>query len=520
MREPPRGPGSIPLFSCLLLILACIAAGVAHPAGAGEPPRRQGGESSTVASVTPAEDRIVAAVSRDRTHRIVRDLVALGPRMGGTASGDRAAAYVDRRLREIGLDVVVVEEPPRDLYEVTAWEASLLAPEQEKIEAWPCGLSPPMAATEVDLRIAPPPDGSIHSPWALLTGEDPASAAKQAARSGAAAALTDAPRIEGRFTNWAPATFIPRGLAPSAPVWTTSFNAGRKIRAWIESGKAVRARLALDARSGSGRPRTVVGTLKGSRPGWYMICAHGDSDSGSPGANDNASGVASLLEAAAALSDASSKGLLPAGRPSVRFAVWGSEIASARTYIDRVGADLPGLLGVFNYDQTGFGAAGDALYFEGNDVPWNATILQALMSAASDRAGRDGFPRRYTTNPSLGGTDAYAFLPPRYRGFGRITREIPAITIFTSAWGTPQEVAQTPGWQSKAWPERDRVTVDFDPYYHSSGDLPALTTDLVPDGMARCARAVALAIYGLMAREAGEASPGAGAPPRKPAPDR
>jgi hypothetical protein len=444
-----------------------------------------------------AEDAVAAAVSRERTHRTVRDLVALGPRAGGTSSGERAAAYVRGRLRAIGLPVEEVLDPPLPAFEAISWEARLAGAGGRPLAAWPCAFSPPIAAVEAEVRLGPPPAGE-RGPWVLLTDAEPARAVGDAAASGAAAVLSDAPREEGRFLDWAPAGSLGSGRPAAAPAWTISLNAGKDLRARIAEGRPARVRLALDARIGSGPPRTVVATLAGTGPGWFLVCAHGDSDSGGPGADDNASGVASLLEVAAALSEAASRGLLPPERPSVLFAVWGAEIHSTRAFAERRAAELPRLRGVFNYDQTGAGTDRDALYFEGNDVPWNAEILNALMSVAASRAGRDGFPAAFTTVPALGGTDAYVFLPPAHKGTGPASARVPAATVFTAAWGTPQRVDQTPGWQSPSWPEQGTVTVDHDPYYHSSGDVPERTTDLRPDHMARCARAVALAILRLM----------------------
>src|SRR5258706_2989635 len=198
------------------------------------------------------------------------------------------------------------------------------------------------------------------------------------------------------------------------------------------------------------------------------------------------------------MSKSASEGLIPSPRPPVRFIVWGSEPSSTRAYVQAHASDVGALTGVFNFDQTGDATEKDALYFEGNDIPWNERILKTLMSVAADYAGRDGFPREFTTNPALGGTDAYVFLPKEAHGEGLVTSKIPSTTVFTSAWGVPEEVPQTAGWQSPAWPEHGKVRIDFDRYYQSSGDRPEATTAQHGDAMARCARAVTLAIFRMM----------------------
>ena len=49
----------------------------------------------------PAE---LAGISESRAARTVRELVALGPRMGGTRSGEAAAKYLEQRFDGMGLD--------------------------------------------------------------------------------------------------------------------------------------------------------------------------------------------------------------------------------------------------------------------------------------------------------------------------------------------------------------------------------------------------------------------------------
>ena len=127
-----------------------------------------------------------------------------------------------------------------------------------------------------------------------------------------------------------------------------------------------------------------------------------------------------------------------------------------------------------------------------------------------DHAGEDGFWTAYTSNPSLSGTDAYAFLPSSYKGRGLTRLHVPSTTVFTSAWDRPTVVAQTPGWRSAGWPEPGDLFIDYSAVYHSSGDLPAATTEAEPWNMERCARLVALTILRMMQGEGGTVTAPAG----------
>src|SRR5690606_14452795 len=136
-------------------------------------------------------------------------------------------------------------------------------------------------------------------------------------------------------------------------------------------------RVSLTATIREGRGKTVIATLRGQDPGrYYLICAHGDSDSGGPGADDNASGVATVMEIARVYASLVGSGKIPRPKHSIKFAVWGTEYRSARTFIDREGENLKALLGVINFDETGTGAEREAIYFESNDVPWNEPMLR------------------------------------------------------------------------------------------------------------------------------------------------
>ena len=112
------------------------------------------------------------------------------------------------------------------------------------------------------------------------------------------------------------------------------------------------------------RMYNVIGELPGTDPtaGYYLICAHYDAIGSrtkggwnwrtdpAPGADDNASGVAAVLEAARVLSQVD----LPW---TVRFALWSGEelgLHGSREYAGRAGDDDDRILGVINIDMVGY----------------------------------------------------------------------------------------------------------------------------------------------------------------------
>lgn len=450
----------------------------------------------------PAEEVYASAVSESELRRYVRELVALGPRMGGTPSNDRSAAYLAEFFRKHGLDVTILEDPPALAHWEQSWSVAL--EDGAVIEsAYPFGFSASTGGIRTGqlLMVEELANARPSEEWkgrVIYTPGDVGRAYAGIVKSGMlpAAVLTSAPNDPKRYVDWSRLGSLPASASHPVPVFSVSYVDGRTLASAARTAGTVS--VALEATIREGRGKTVVATLRGREPGpYYLVCAHGDSDAGGPGADDNASGVATVMEIARAYVQGIKSGKVPRPRYSIKFVAWGAEYRSARTYIDKEGEQLEQLRGVFNFDQTGTGAERDAIYFESNDVPWNETILRTLEAVAADYAGRPGFWTEYTTNPSQGGTDSYAFLPKQYRGTGQTSRQIPSTTIYTAAWDKLAELDQTPGWESKGTPDPKKLKIDYSLYYHSSADTPENTTEREPQNMVRAVKVTGLALLRL-----------------------
>ena len=448
----------------------------------------------------PGEEAFAAGVAEADLRRYVRELVAFGPRMGGTPSNEKSAAYLAAFFKKQGLGVTVLEDPPALAHWERGWRVAFA--DGAVIEsAWPFGFS---ASTRTEgklmlvenLATATPSEEwkgrIIYTPGAVDR------AYGRVVKSGhlPAAILTSAPNDPTRYIDWSRLSALPGAADNPVPAFSVSYVDGRTLASAARSQRTVR--VSLDATIREGRGKTVVATLPGQDPaGYYLISAHGDSDSGGPGADDNASGVATVMEIARVYAALVRSGKVPRPKFSLRFAVWGAEYRSARTFIEREGENLKHLKGVLNFDETGTGAEREAIYFESNDVPWNETLLRTLEAVGDDYAGRPGFWTEYTTNPSQGGTDSYAFLPKQYKGTGQTTLQIPSTTIYTAAWDKLAEIDQLPGWESKGTPDPKKLKIDYSLYYHSSGDTPENTTEREPQNMVRAVKATGIALMRL-----------------------
>jgi Zn-dependent M28 family amino/carboxypeptidase len=448
------------------------------------------------------EEAFAALVAEAELRRYVRELVAFGPRMGGTPSNLKSAAYATAFFKKHKLEVETLDDPPALAHWESAWRVEL--EDGGVIEsAWPFGFSASTGGLRTG-RLLLVENLSSTAPSAewkgrvIYTPGDVGRAYAAIVKSGhlPAAILTSAPNDPKRYVDWSRLSSLSASATHPVPVFAVSYLDGRSLAAAAQAGRSLR--VSLDATIQEGRARTVIATLRGQQPdGYFLVCAHGDSDAGGPGADDNASGVATVMEIARVYATLVASGKVPRPRHSIKFVIWGAEYRSARTFITQEGERLAQLKGVLNFDETGTGAEREAIYFEGNDVPWNETLLRTLEAVAADYVGRPGFWTEYTTNPSQGGTDSYAFLPRQYRGTGQTTLEIPSTTIYTAAWDRLRELEQTPGWESAGTPDPKRLQIDYSLYYHSSGDTPENTTEREPQNMVRAVKASGLALLRL-----------------------
>jgi aminopeptidase YwaD len=504
-----------PSKAAALLLTVLGALGAALPGagrGAAPTPAQQAVPEPAVFLPPPAETLVADRVEVARLEQTVRDLVRIGPRMGGTPGGEKAAAFLAAAFAAAGIEPRQIDDPPHPAHWEEAWTVDLegggalasaypygfsptTGPAAAPLVVLPGGLSAAMAAMAAGK--APPPDwqGKV----LFVQGEVLGAYRQLAAAAGRPLAiLTDAPGDGKRYLDAARVSELPAmpgGAARPIAVFGVSFADGRRLAA-AAAGRTVRIELRSTVREG--RPRTVLATLPGRDPErYYLICAHGDSDSGGPGADDNGSGEAVVVELARVLTALVREGRLPVPRVSLRFAVWGSEYASSEAYVAREGDRLRDCQGVINLDEVGTGAERDAIYFESNEVPWNRELLRAFDRVGRDYLGRPGYWPEYTTNPSQGGTDSYAFLPKRFQGVMTGDLQIPATTIYTAAWDRLGHVKQTPGWESPGTPDPVNLAIDYSRYYHSSADTPGNTTDRKPEAMVRAARAIGIALLRL-----------------------
>ncbi|MCK5803062.1 MAG: GNAT family N-acetyltransferase [Lentisphaeria bacterium] len=201
------------------------------------------------------------------------------------------------------------------------------------------------------------PGGSIPSSIALL---------QRLATEGLAGLLVISPYMDGILTK---AVRFPE--IEHLPVAAVSWRMGEKLVGLAGTGASLCVTHVLEERHES---QNVVATLPGSGPNWLAISAHHDTAPYAPGALDNGSGCAVLLELARELRDA----MLPA---TLRFIATGCEEygrkdgvgAGAQAYWDAHADDLGTCLGWVEIDDVG-NRLGDLHVFIGGRKPFADAI--------------------------------------------------------------------------------------------------------------------------------------------------
>lgn len=477
MRLPPRHG----LVATLPVLVSLALAALAFAGVPGEPSRQRPDAA--------LEESFAAAVDGQRLLKTVRELVALGPRMGGTPSGEAAAKYHEQRFAAAGLAPQSVVDPPLRAFETLALEAKVAVGEESLalVDGMLALRTAPIAACELpllaDAAAAPP-----GSDYALLLDLRELRGAPWPAKAPPRVVLA---ACEARLESSTPVASQPRGFAGTA--LTVSKREARWLRERLAGGSP-RLAIAASVFDQQAAPRTVFADLQSATPDAPIVlfCAHGDSDSGGPGADDNASGDAVVHELAAVFAElARDEGLaLPV---TLRFVIWGAEIHSSGAWRQRIEADGSAKrhAAVINFDQAGTGAERDCIYFEPDNLALNAPLIRHGLALGEEYLGDEGFWSECTSNAALGGTDSYVFAPGWRRGGG--ASDLPALTIFSAAFGSAEEPAATPGFRSRGWKgDAQKIRIDYSRVYHETGDTPANTTELEPWNMAWVTKAAGL----------------------------
>jgi aminopeptidase YwaD len=127
-----------------------------------------------------------------------------------------------------------------------------------------------------------------------------------------------------------------------------------QLRDMIERGQKVVMRAHVRSRTYPGKMNVISASIPGSDPkaGELILVAHAYETIATPGANDNCTGVATVLEVGRTLARLIRDGDLPQPRRTIRF-VWGPEISGTSAYMFKHPELQDTLLAALNFDMSG-----------------------------------------------------------------------------------------------------------------------------------------------------------------------
>jgi aminopeptidase YwaD len=240
---------------------------------------------------------------------------SIGPRPSGSKRALRAAKYIREELERYGLEVQM--DPFGPLVFSGEARVEVLGSDPMGIEAIPLMFSGATGAGGVvgDLIYLGARPGAGISRMDLsgriaLAGEPPGNPFTAIPRLVRAAADAGAAGVIIHARSGGPKGFSLEAGAGNPPsAFISSDDAFSMLGALASRGRC-RVRLRVSARAFESRSSQNVRAFLGPRDGRgrVVICSHYDTVMGSPGANDNGSGVACMLEAARALAEAGHEG--------------------------------------------------------------------------------------------------------------------------------------------------------------------------------------------------------------------
>jgi carboxypeptidase Q len=308
-----------------------------------------------------------SSIDEGKSVEYARELTAMGPRLTGSAAYQRAADWCAAQLGRIGFTQIALEPFTIE----RGWErvfarAHLIAPADRPLHVESLGWTPstPQGGVEAEVvaletysTAAIATRHSLRGRIVLLPDGDPPAAADT---DSATLMLGAALRAAGVVAALAPDSEEDNGLTArgfstgttiaALPVAQVGRQDAQEIRRLLLSGP-VRLSLELTNRITAGP--TIVNSVVAEMPGrdageWVLVGAHLDSWDFASGAQDNATGVAMVLEAARAIAALKLK-----PRRSIRFALWGGEEQGqlgSTTYAHAHAVELEHLIAMLNAD--------------------------------------------------------------------------------------------------------------------------------------------------------------------------
>lgn len=218
-----------------------------------------------------------------------------------------------------------------------------------------------------------------------------------------------------------------------------------ELRGLLERGEKVVLRAHVKAKTYPAKMNVVWARIPGSDPaaGDLLCVAHAFETIATPGANDNCTGVGTILEIGRTLARLIRDGVLPKPRRTIHF-VWGNEISGTTAFMHKHPELQDRLIAALNFDMTGANTATTASYLRIKMTPdGRASYLNDLVASLLQYVDQT----EIRTNQGANAVFNY--------------RMAPLAAITSGSDHTVFLAAGIPAMQFNHWPDN---------FYHSSSD--------------------------------------------------
>ncbi|MDZ7372927.1 MAG: M28 family peptidase [candidate division KSB1 bacterium] len=355
----------------------------------------------------------------------------------------QAAEYVASRLREVGLEPQLETFPSDGERRYATWtppmgwrirraELWLVEPEKRKLADYrelPTSVAKGSQSADVVADVVAVKRGTQPSDYSgtdvrgkIVLADGYAGDVHREAvlRRGAAGVITYLSRQDRmEFPDFIPyhGLWIRKREQPATTFgFTVSRRTAEQILSWLEQGKKVRVHAVVEGEDYPSRVGTLSCTIPGRSSGQQILfVAH--LDHYQPGAVDNASGSAALLELACSLKCLVDSGQLPPPRRSLRF-LWTSEWYGTVPWIQAHASEMPQTVAGLNLDMVGGDPVATRSILSVIQTPWSqpsfvndlcAALLEELAQLDVWSVGGSRQPFGYRLEAYSGGSDHWMF---------------------------------------------------------------------------------------------------------------
>ncbi len=349
----------LPFAASLMLVLIACAPSPTLPTPAPTVPK-----ATQAPALAPARVPQNVAVNFDATRAFQYNQtigVTVGSRPAGSDVGTKAGDYIAQQFSDAGF--AVEKQPfPFQAWEDRGTQVRVTVPQTRAIDAKPIQYSPAggveaeLAAVQGNGTESDFANANVQGKIALVSrGTIPFSdKAKNAAQAGAVAIL---------IYNNDPGSFTGTLRDPvTIPTLGINGQDGKTLQALLAQG-TVKVQVDSKTKVAQKTGHNIIGTRQGATSDVIVLGGHYDSVSAGPGANDNGSGTAVLIELARDLGQQDHKHTL------VLIAFDGEELGllGSAYYVDHLSAsDRAKIKGMLNFDMLGGGSGPLLLGGDGN----------------------------------------------------------------------------------------------------------------------------------------------------------